>query len=269
MKKRLSIALFVVLLLFLYAHTHAGVASAACNWTMNADGTVTAVTCGIDGQSTEAYDYTSCPGDDSTNAAILTINTGTTITLNAGSVGNPTKLIVGRINSPGTGRIVATADYVTIISGSGNKCYVTDADGDGYSSAPSTCYDTSAAGRVRRRCLTATTVDCGDGNASAKPGQTTASSSTFTNTATGLSYDWNCDGVETKTYATAPYSCSGCTNGSGYASYQNTTSGFQTSVPNCGASGTYYTVTNNTCRDPAVANCSTSVSTSTVTQTCL
>lgn len=265
MKKPNLLAGCIVLLLVSF---RLGVPSvdAACNWTPSTS-TVTATTCGIDGQSTEAYDY-SATSDDATNGLTLVIPNGVAVTMNTGSVGTPTSLYVGAISITGTGSLVASANYVQIKSG--YKCYVADADGDGYSPAAQTCYTTAAAGRIRKFSSGYQVgVDCGDNAAAAKPGQTVAQSTTFTNTATGLSGDWNCNGAETKTYPTATYSCGACTNGSGYASYVNSTSGFLTSVPACGSAGTYYTVTNATCRDPAVADCSASYSTSSVTQSCL
>lgn len=266
MKKHTAFAIVFVLLL-VSLRFGATKAEAACNWTVSGN-TVTATTCGIDGQSSEAYDY-SAGTDDASNGITLVIPNGVTVTLNTGAVSTPTTLYVGAINITGTGNLVTSANYVQIRSGF--KCYVTDADGDGYSPAPNTCYDTAAAGRIRKFSSGFNVgVDCGDGAALANPGQTTPRSTTFTNSVNpSLTGDWNCNGSEVKTYPTATYSCAACTNGSGYASFRNTTNGFLTTVPNCGASGTYYTVTNSTCRDPAVANCSTSVSTSTVTQTCL
>lgn len=266
MKKYSSVVILFVLFLVSLRFGAAKI-QAACNWTPS-NGTVTATTCGVDGQSSEAYDY-SAGTDDATNGVTLVIPNGVTVTLNTGSVGTPTTLYVGAISITGTGSLVASSNYVQIRSG--YKCYVTDADGDGYSPAPNTCYSTSAAGRIRKYSLNYRAgTDCGDSAAAANPGQTTPQSTTFTNGVNAsLTGDWNCNGSEVKTYPTATYSCSACTNGSGYASFSNTTNGFLTTVPNCGASGTYYTVTNSTCRDPAVANCSTSVSTSSVTQTCL
>jgi hypothetical protein len=240
---------------------------AACNWSVTGS-TINATTCGVDGQSTEAYDY-SAGTDDSTNGLTLNIPNGVTVTLNTGAVGVPTTLNVGAITITGTGSLVASATNVQIQSG--YKCYVTDADADGYSPTPNTCYTTAAAGRIRKFSLNYHAgTDCGDAAAAAFPGAVTARGTTFVNgvnpTLTG---DWNCNGVETKTYPTATYTCTGCTNGSGYASFINSSNGFLTSVPACGVAGTYYTVSNATCRDPAVANCSTSVTTSSVTQTCL
>lgn len=265
MKKTVfSIGLLVLCLLSLRFGVRQ--AEAACNWSVTGS-TINATTCGIDGQATEAYDY-SAGTDDSTNGLTLNIPNGVTVTLNTGAVSAPTTLDVGAITITGTGSLVASANYVQIQSG--YKCYVTDADVDGYSPAPNTCYTTAAAGRIRKFSLNYHAgTDCGDNAAAANPGQAAAQSTTFTNTATGLSGDWNCNGTETKTYPTATYTCTGCTNGSGYASFINSTNGFQTSVPACGVAGTYYTVSNATCRDPAVANCSTSVTTSSVTQTCI
>lgn len=272
MKKLFASSGFAVIFL-LSLHVTAPHVAAACNWTVGT-GAITAVTCGVDGQTTEAYDY-SVGTDDATNGVVLSVPAGVTITLNGGAVATPTKLILGRISSPdtagvgGTGIIVASSSYVSIHTN--EKCYVADSDGDGYSPSPNTCTTTAGVGKIRKYSSGFHAgTDCGDGAAAANPGQTVAQSTTFTNSVNAsLTGDWNCNGTQTKTYATATYACSACTNGSGYASYQNTASGFLTSVPNCGVAGTYYTVSNATCRDPAVANCSTSVTTSSVTQTCL
>lgn len=272
MKKLFGCIGFTVIFL-LSLHVTATQVSAACNWT-GGTGTITAVTCGIDGQTTEAYDY-SAGTDDATNGVTLSVPAGVTITLNGGTVGTPTVLSVGRISSPdtagvgGTGVILSSSSYVTIRSA--EKCYVTDADGDGYSPSPNTCFSTAAAGRIRKFSSGYRVgTDCGDGAAAANPGQTVAQNTTFTNSVNAsLTGDWNCNGSEVKTYSTATYSCAGCTNGSGYSSFINSTSGFLTTVPNCGVAATYYTVSNATCRDPLVADCSTSRTTSSVTQTCL
>jgi len=145
----------------------------------------------------------------------------------------------------------------TEVSISHAQCY-TDADGDGYTvglAANTTCLNSSScntatkasastngatvttytAGRLRDSA--SATADCGDGNANAKPGQTSYFTGTFTNTATGLSYDWNCDGTQTLQNTTI-YSCatSGCAS-----HYFTITAGWQTSAPACGASANWRT----------------------------
>gem|GEM_PF-787322 len=270
-----AIVLFLVSL-----HITAGHVSAACNWTLGS-GAITATTCGIDGQSTEAYDY-SVGADDATNGTTLTVPAGVTVTLNGGATETPTTLFIGSISTPetqgqeGTGIIVASQSNVTIRANT--KCYVYDGDGDTYAVNPNACNTTGGTGYIRKNKLTSTTPDCSDGNANAKPGQTSYLPGSFTNVINAsLDNDWNCDGVETKAY-TRLYTCTACTNGSGYASYQAGVSGstnqdpantgWLTTIPDCNVSATRYTVTNLTCRDPAVANCSTSVTTAALTQTC-
>lgn len=264
MKRILTIA-SAALFLWTFHQTGVPTAHAACGFSHSSNG-ATATTCGIDAQSSEYYDY-SAGVDDATNGYTLTVPAGVTVTLNAGALGTPTRLYVGKLDTSQNGAVAISANYVQVTLG--EKCYVLDSDGDLYSPTPTTCSTTGGAGYIRKNKLAGLTADCGDGNASAKPGQTTYSSSSFTNTATGLSYDWNCDGTQTQTYATATYACSGCTNGSGYGSSINTSNGFSGSVPACGAAGTYYTVTNGSCLDPAVGGCSGAYSTSSVTQTCL
>ncbi len=237
-------------------------AEAACNFTQT-NGTVTATsTCGIDTSATEAYDY-SAGADDATNGTTLTINAGVTVTLNQNAALN-----IGNITVTSGGSLVVSSSGVTVTQG--YRCYVTDADGDGYSPAPNTCYSAFAAGRIRKGSVGFKYgVDCGDGAAAANPGQQAAQATTFTNSQNpSLTGDWNCNGVQTKTYTAGGYTCNGCTNGSGYASSYNNITGYIT-VPNCGVAGTYYTVTNATCRDPAVGGCSGSYSTQSLTQTCI
>jgi len=274
--KNVSHTLCAIVLLLISFHVAAASAEAACNWSLGGSGAITGVTCGMDGSSLEAYDY-SAGTDDADNGSILTVNPGATITLNAGTdAGHKTTLIVGQLGMPdtpgvgGTGVIVASNNYVTILTHT--KCYVTDADSDGYSPTPTTCFYDPGAGTIRKNKLTATTVDCGDGNANANPGAVTYRSTTFVNGVNPtLTHDWNCNGTETKNYPTANYSgCNACTNSSGYASYRNTANGFSGSVPACGAAATYYTIIITTaCQNPAVANCTAVRSTSSVTQTCL
>lgn len=266
--KKYSSAIILLILFLVSLRFGTTKTEAACNWTPSTNTVTAATNCVIDGQSEEAYDY-SADTDDASNGVTLVIPNGVTVTMNTGSVEVPTTLYVGAISITGTGSLVVSTNYVQIRSS--YKCYVTDADGDGYSPTPNTCFTTAAVGRIRKHSLNYRAgIDCGEGAAAANPGQTVAQNTTFTNGVNAsLTGDWNCDGSEVKTYATATYSCGACTNGSGYASFQNTTNGFLTTVPNCGIANTYYTVTNATCRDPAVADCSTSYSTSSVTQTCL
>jgi len=261
MKKFVGIFGFIILLLAL--HQGAGPVYAACNWPLNPTGGAYSLTasCTVDAASTEYYDYSSGT-DDATNGYTITVGSYT-VTINSGTgASNQTILGVGSFKLTGTGSIAVGGNYINVNTGS--KCYVLDSDGDLYSPTPTTCSTTGGVGYIRKNKLAATTADCYDSNANAKPGQTTY----YTTNRGDGSYDYNCDSTETKYYPTATYTCSSCTNGSGYASTVNTTSGFQTSVPACGASGTYYTVTNTTCRDPAVSACSGSYTTSTVTQSC-
>lgn len=276
MKKVYSIV-FLTLLVYTF-HLASSTVLAACTWALNpaggatscgtlSAGSVCATTCGVDTASSEYYDY-SAAADDAANGYNVAIPSGVTVTVNAGtSAVAKTNLGVGKFTLTGGGTLAVSANYINVAIGP--KCYVYDGDSDKYSPTPTTCSTTGGAGYIRKNKLLGTGVDCGDGNASANPSQTTPSSASFTNTVTGLSYDWNCNGVQTASYGVASYSCFGCTNSSGYGSTQNTTSGFSGSVPACGAAGTYYTVTNGTCANPAVGGCAGYYSTSSVAQTCL
>lgn len=191
-------------------------------------------------------------GTGSTNTAKLTIGASGSL-----SILNGQTILVGSVESNLGGSI-------TIVDGgsfqTGSAIYVTDADGDLYSSSGSM----SSSGSVRRCTMTDVyTVDCYDSNANAKPGQTTY----YTTNRGDGSFDYDCDSAETKQYAAATYTCTACTNGSGYASTINSTAGYSAS-PACGVAGTWYTISNATCRDPAVASCTGSYTTSSVTQPC-
>ncbi len=266
MKKFFGTLGLIILLLAL--HRNDSVVYAACSWPLNgSSGTgseVMAASCTVDAATSENYDYSS-GADDATNGYAVTLGQYV-ITINSGTdASHQTILGVGSFSLTGTGSIAVAGSFTKVNPGA--KCYVLDSDGDLYSPTPTTCSTTGGAGYVRKNKLAATTVDCGDGDANAKPGQTTYFTGTFVNGVNALlTHDWNCDGTETQQY-TAVYACNACTNGSGYASTQNTVTGFA-SVPACGVSGTYYTVTNSTCQDPAAASCTGAYTTSTVTQAC-
>jgi hypothetical protein len=167
------------------------------------------------------------------------------------------------------------------------QCY-TDADGDTYTNglAPNTtCLNAATcalataasastdgatvtpftAGRLRDA---ATAIDCGDTNATAHPNQGTYSASTFTNTQTGLSFDWNCDGVQTQEL-TSLYVCNvtGCA-----AHYYTIANGWSGSAPACGVQGTWNTtagISAGTCTTlDSTATCASSGA-SAATQKCL
>ena len=114
---------------------------------------------------------------------------------------------------------------------SGCTTYYYDGDGDSYGSSS-----------VSGRCYCSPTsyysstvnTDCYDSNASAKPGQ----AAYFTSNRGDSSFDYNCDGSQTKLYRFA-YSCSfGC----GFFGVGHSTDGWSTSsIPACGVSGTLRT----------------------------
>lgn len=236
-------------------------AFAACNFTFNVSSYTVSANCNIDSQTTETYDYAAQTGDP--NSYQLIIPTGYSVTLTAGISGTPTTLGIGKLTLSG-GSLVIAQSYAQSKFGEVATCWVTDSDSDNYSPAPNTCYTSGGAGRVRKYQLTATTTDCYDSNANAKPGQLNF----FTTNRGDGSYDYDCDSDQQKQDPTT-YTCSACTNGSGYASFQAVSGGWTTAGgAACGASENYYTVTNGTCRDPAVADCSSSVTVTTPTQAC-
>jgi hypothetical protein len=262
MKKLLTIGI-VTLLLYSF-HVTATTAFAICGWAWN-QSAVTATTCGINGSSSEYYDY-SAGVDDATNGYTVTIPPGVTVTVNAGGVGALTYLGVGKFSMTG-GTLAVSQNYIQV--NVGPKCYVYDGDSDKYSPTPNTCSTTGGVGYIRKNKLLGTGVDCGDGNAAANPGQGSWQVGAFTPLAGYSGNDWNCNGVVNLGYPTATYSCFGCTNSSGYGSTQNTVSGYSGAVPACGVAGTYYTVTNGACANPAVGGCAGYYSTSSVTQVCI
>ena len=103
--------------------------------------------------------------------------------------------------------------------------YYYDGDGDGYGSSSYQCL-CAASGYYDSTLAT----DCYDANANAYPGQT----SYFTSNRGDGSYDYDCDGSESKQY-TSTYSCSTdwtCFSCDSYSSGWS-------SVPSCGANGTW------------------------------
>ncbi len=107
---------------------------------------------------------------------------------------------------------------------SGCITYYYDYDGDGYGTTTGQCLCTQTGYYTSRY-----NTDCYDSNASANPGQT----SWFTNNRGDGSYDWNCDGSQTR-YWTTTGTCSGwpsCSVGLGW----------QGSVASCGSSASYIT----------------------------
>jgi len=103
-----------------------------------------------------------------------------------------------------------------------------DADSDGYGTSSSStvaCYQPTG--------YVSNTSDCYDGNASANPGSTSYYAS---NRGDG-SYDYDCDGSESRYYTTS-YACSYDWSGFSCDSYTN---GWTGSTPGCGSSSTYAT----------------------------
>lgn len=249
MKYRTYLSLAFIALLFLWAHVAAPGASAVNCSSIPVTGNYTVTeTCSFPNTPYDGLDT----GTVSTNTSVLTIGAAGSL-----SILNGQTLLLGSVTSSAGGAI-------TIVDGgsfrTGSPVYVTDADGDLYAASGSR----SSTGTTRQDTMTSTTADCYDSNANAKPGQTTY----YTTNRGDGSFDYDCDSTQTRQYPTATYTCTSCTNGSGYASTINTTNGYQTSVPACGVAGTWYTVTNTTCRNPAVSACSGSYSTSSVTQPC-
>jgi len=102
-----------------------------------------------------------------------------------------------------------------------------DADGDGYGSTSTTtaCYQPTG--------YVSNSSDCYDGNANAYPG-----AADYWRVNRGdSSYDYDCDGSESKYYTTT-YSCSTDWDGFSCSSYTN---GWSSSVPSCGGTGSYRT----------------------------
>jgi hypothetical protein len=100
-----------------------------------------------------------------------------------------------------------------------------DADGDGYGSSSTTPGCSQPTGYVSN------SSDCYDGNANANPG----ASSYYSSHRGDGSFDYNCDGSESKYYTTT-YDCEVDWYGFGCDSYTN---GWSGSVPGCGSTGSY------------------------------
>ncbi len=160
----------------------------------------------------------------------LTINSGVTLTIDSGATWgfNPGKSI--------------TVNGVITVNGQIKKGYLfyTDADGDGYAPNAVLTFSTSSSLSGKRRAKDISgTNDCYDNNANAKPGQT----SYFTSHRGDGSFDYNCDGSQTKRY-TSIGSCTDCKRvggpGGGCGDIPGSV-GWSSSVPNCGSSSWYIT----------------------------
>lgn len=129
-------------------------------------------------------------GTDGVDNGDATIQSGT-LTLNAPFVFNSGKAltITGGAILMGTGAEIRKDNLWQI-----------DADADGYPADGSVYAQTNAPANGRRRNLLQSSTDCYDSNASANPGVGTFSYFT-TNRGDG-SYDYNCDGIETKQAST-------------------------------------------------------------------
>ncbi len=106
--------------------------------------------------------------------------------------------------------------------------YYYDYDGDGYGNASYSQCVCSTSGYY----TSSNDDDCYDYNASASP----ASTSYYSSHRGDSSYDYNCDGTETKYYTAS----GGCSLSSTLVSC-NTTSGWASSTPSCGNTGSYVT----------------------------
>ncbi|MFZ5476891.1 MAG: MopE-related protein [Myxococcota bacterium] len=112
------------------------------------------------------------------------------------------------------------------VNASGCTTYYYDYDGDGYgtSRTASQCLCTSGSGYTSTN-----DDDCYDYNSSANPAHTTY----HTSSRGDGSYDYNCDSSETKAYS----STASCTYTVGDC--EPTRTGYYSSAPSCGSSGTY------------------------------
>jgi hypothetical protein len=113
-----------------------------------------------------------------------------------------------------------------------------DSDGDGYGDqAFSECW-CSAGGSTGTFSVT-NTSDCYDGNPLAHPGQ----SGYFTSSRGDGSFDYNCDGSQSKQYVSSG-TCDSF--GSSIGDCTLNTAGWDGSIPNCGSTGNYL-VDNDSC----------------------
>jgi len=125
-------------------------------------------------------------------------------------------------------------------------CYA-DGDGDGYAAASAATITavTCPTGYTKLKPVDAATTDCRDNNASVFPGQKSYFPTSYCNAASPLlcvgpaaprSFDYNCNGAEETQYkGTAAASCVGATNLLACV----IRSGWVTTVPACGVTGTY------------------------------
>jgi len=271
---RLGVSSFIIILFVFSVGARISPTYAACDFS-GVSGATYASTCAVDATSTELYDYATAEANP--NTWTLTLNTGAVVTV-WGDATTQTVLNVGKIVFNG-GRLVldTTANAKKVIKfGTSASCWLQDADSDGYP-ANRTCSPTQVDATYHRlyNLASTTNTDCCDPNAgnnsSVNPGQASYFTTSITNCSgyTGT-FDYNCSGTIEKQYPEVILACAGCTNGSGYASFQPTTSGWFPAVPACGAAtDSYYTYSDGTCRDPAVADCNTFYTLVSATQPCL
>jgi hypothetical protein len=99
---------------------------------------------------------------------------------------------------------------------------------------------TCGMGYTNRKPDVTANQDCRENNASVNPGQASYFTSGYCKTliclpSSTLSYDYNCNGVEEKQYGVSSSTCPGAK--SAFACAART--GFVTTAPACGASGTF------------------------------
>ncbi len=109
---------------------------------------------------------------------------------------------------------------------SGCTTYYDDRDGDGYGDSSTHLCMCGTSGTYD----VTNSTDCYDYNSSAHPG----ASSYYTSSRGDSSYDYNCDSTESKYYTDS----GSCTN---YGVYCGSSSGWDSSIPNCGSAGNYLT----------------------------
>lgn len=166
-------------------------------------------------------------GTGGSNTASITVNSGVTLTISAGQ-------------TVAFGSLTPTGSIVITKTGGGGTLrkiplWMTDADADNYpSSTTQVAQSTTPTNGRRRNLMTSiSTTDCYDSSANAKPTQT----SYFTTNRGDGSFDYDCDSAETKNslyncLANAAHTCT-------TATHTTETAGYATTIPACGAAGTF------------------------------
>lgn len=201
-------------------------AGTTCSFNATAGTFTSTVSCTFD-NAVDGIDY----GTGATNSSVLKISAGSV------TIGANQTIALGSINLTGGSLVIVGGGKLLL----NTPIWYQDSDNDGSYETALVATKTQPVRSVRKSTSPAN-LDCGPNSANAYVGSTYYGTTPFQKLnpitgATTSSYDYNCDGVETKQYQTT-YSCSvaGCA-----AHYFTIANGWAGAAPACGASATWNT----------------------------